>query len=119
MRPGQRISLQVSAGSAVSAAEAGSVAKALGIAGSARKYSTGQTLADLVVPTQGIQLLRTDQVKMPLAELLSSRMPFAIAFDISRWYSPAEAIVAPLKRVPFSSSSFGVSVACLSDSSLL
>ena len=75
----------------------------------ADNYPAGAILADLVVPEQGIQLHPTSQINSPLAKSLAGRMPFAIAFHVRNWYSPSSARPASLKRVPFASSSFGIS----------
>ena len=75
----------------------------------ADNYPAGAILADLVVPEQGIQLHPASQINSPLAKSLAGRMPFAIAFRVRKWYSPSSARPAILKRVPFASSSFGVS----------
>ena len=94
------VPLQVSQGNTTTAETAQRAAEDLNVlvgdADRTHKYSTGHILADLVVPARGIQLQPTERIYMPLAQHLAARMPFAIAFHVSRWYSPC---------VPFASSS--------------
>ena len=109
-RPGMEVPLQVSQGNKKASEAARQAAGALNVPmASTDKYPVGVILADLVVPAQGIQLQRTSQIGTPLAQSLAKHMPFAIAFQVRKWYSPCSARPAPLKRVPFASSSFGVS----------
>ena len=112
-RPGMGVPLQVSQGSKTTSEAARQAAEVLNVpmvsGRHTDKYPMGAILADLAVPTQGIQLQPTSQIDSPLAKSLAKRMPFAIAFHVCKWYSPPAARPAPLKRVPFASSSFGVS----------
>ena len=105
-RPGMEVPLQVSHGNKKASEAARQAAGALNVPmASTDKYPVGVILADLVVPAQGIQLQPTSQIDTPLAKSLAERMPFAIAFHVYKWYSPSSALPAPLKRVPFASSS--------------
>ena len=108
-RPGMEVFLQVSEGNKKTSEAAQQTAEVLNVPTTNKHYPAGVILADLVVPEHGIQLQPTSQINSPLAKHLARRMPFAIAFQVRKWYSPSSACPASLKRVPFASSSFGVS----------
>ena len=75
-----------------------------------RSYHRGDLIAELRVPQNGISVRPTCSINTELARHLRHDMPFAIPFELVRWYSPGAAVRSLERRVSYACSSFGVSI---------
>ena len=73
-------------------------------------YVVGDIVAELRVPLGGINLRKTSNVSGKLAKRLRNDLPFAMQFELVKWYSPIEAQPSTDRRVSYACSSFGVSI---------
>ena len=119
-RSGQVFQLIASAGNNKMATKAVDTAQSISIATptGSNLYRVGGVVAELRIPLGGIILRKTSNVNGKLAKCLRSDLPFALQFELVKWYSPIEAQPATDRRVSYACSSFGVpipgAVACKS-----
>ena len=109
-RPGQVLQLIASAGNNKTAAKAVGMARSMSIAIHSNLYRVGDVVAELRIPAGGICLRKTSNVNSNLARHLRNDLPFALCFELVKWYSPIEAPPATDRRVSYACSSFGVSI---------
>ena len=110
--PGQVVKLVASAGNIGIAAKAAGTAKRLGIDidTDSRSYRVGDVVAELRIPVGGICIRKTSSIHGKLARKLRRDLPFALGFELVKWYSPSEASSTVNRRVSYACSSFGVSI---------
>ena len=109
-RPGQVLQLVASAGNNKTAAKAVGMARSMSTAIHSNLYRVGDVVAELRIPAGGICLRKTSNVNSNLARHLRNDLPFALCFELVKWYSPIEAPPATDRRVSYACSSFGVSI---------
>jgi len=111
-RPGQVFQLIASAGNNKMATKAVDTARSISIATptGSNLYQVGDVVAELRIPLGGIILRKTSNVKGKLAKSLRNDLPFALQFELVKWYSPIEAQPSTDRRVSYACSSFGVSI---------
>ena len=111
-RPGQVFQLIASAGNNKMATKAVDTARSISIATptGSNLYKVGDVVAELRIPLGGIILRKTSNVKGKLAKSLRNDLPFALQFELVKWYSPIEAQPSTDRRVSYACSSFGVSI---------
>ena len=99
-----------SAGNTKMDAKAINTAKSISIATPSNLYRSGDVVADLRIPLGGISLQKTSNVRGKLAKRLRHELPFALQFELEKWYPPIEAQPSNDRRVSYACSSFGVSI---------
>ena len=111
-RPGQVLQLIASAGNNKMATKAVATAQSMSIAipTGNNLYRVGDVVAELRIPLGGIILRKTSNVSGKLAKCLRNDLPFALQFELVKWYSPIEAQPSTDRRVSYACSSFGVSI---------
>ena len=111
-RPGQVFQLIASAGNNKMATKAVDTAQNISVATptGSNLYRVGDIVAELRVPLGGISLRKTSNVSGKLAKRLRNDLPFALQFELVKWYSPIEAQPSTDRRVSYACSSFGVSI---------
>ena len=62
------------------------------------------------IPVGGICRRKTSSIHGKLARKLRRDLPFALGFELVKWYSPSEASSTVNRRVSYACSSFGVSI---------
>mgnify|MGYP000506837869 CR=1 FL=1 len=87
-----------------------SAAASIGMGMPNHTYRVGDVVAELRVPLGGISLRKTSNVSGKLAKRLRNDLPFAMQFELVKWYSPIEAQPSTDHRVSNACSSFGVSI---------
>ena len=111
-RPGQVFQLIASAGNSKMATKAVHTAKSISIATptGSNLYRVGDVVAELRIPLGGISLQKMRYVSGKLAKRLRHDLPFALQFELVKWYPPIEAQPSTDCRVSDACSSFGVSI---------
>ena len=80
------------------AKKADSIAKHMGIEMSGYStYRVGGEVAELRVPDDGLFLQRTSNISNNLAQALQESMPFALPFELVKWFTPDKATKSPSK----------------------
>ena len=94
--------LIISAGNANMATKAARTAERIGIdiPTDGHSYRVGDVVAQLRVPVGGICLRKTSVVGSELARRLRRDLPFALRFELAKWYSQAKLSRQPIVVFP-------------------
>ena len=102
--------MQTRPGSAVAARASSGNPTPTPAAPASNLYRVGDVVAELRIPLGGIILRKTSNVSGKLAKRLRNDLPFALQFELVKWYPPIEAQPSTDRRVSYACSSFGVSI---------